>query len=108
MDIFATQSVTSLVGLVYIVTLLFLCDSSNDEIKSLIKLLWEHYRLEKPDVKSKPVVDDFTNLEDSKSIDAIVGYVEWLIEIDRKTPPFKQLQGLIWRAGYENGLIKGQ
>lgn len=33
--------------------------------------------------------------------------VKWIDE-DRKAGPLKQLQGLIWQAGYEEGVLKGQ
>jgi enolase-phosphatase E1 len=37
---------------------------------------------------------------------AVVSYLGWLIEKDRKLTPLKELQGLIWRQGYEQGLLK--
>lgn len=33
--------------------------------------------------------------------------IRWIDE-DRKAGPLKTLQGLIWRAGYEEGMLKGQ
>jgi enolase-phosphatase E1 len=41
--------------------------------------------------------------KDSK---AAVSYLDWLIEKDRKLTPLKELQGLIWRQGYDQGLLK--
>jgi enolase-phosphatase E1 len=41
--------------------------------------------------------------KDSK---AAVSYLNWLIEKDRKLTPLKELQGLIWRQGYDQGLLK--
>jgi enolase-phosphatase E1 len=40
------------------------------------------------------------------SIDTIVTYVNRLIDLDRKSPALKSLQGKIWRAGYEDGSLK--
>jgi enolase-phosphatase E1 len=37
---------------------------------------------------------------------AAVSYLDWLIEKDRKLTPLKELQGLIWRQGYDQGLLK--
>ena len=37
---------------------------------------------------------------------AAVSYLGWLIEKDRKLTPLKELQGLIWRQGYDQGLLK--
>jgi enolase-phosphatase E1 len=31
------------------------------------------------------------------------GYVEWLMDLDRKSPALKSLQGLIWERGYRSG-----
>jgi enolase-phosphatase E1 len=40
------------------------------------------------------------------SIDTIVTYVQRLIDLDRKSPALKSLQGKIWKAGYEDGSLK--
>jgi enolase-phosphatase E1 len=37
-----------------------------------------------------------------------VGYVEWLMDQDRKSTALKKLQGEIWRAGYEKGELHGE
>lgn len=41
-----------------------------------------------------------------KDTHAAIGYLSWLIEKDRKLTPLKELQGLIWRQGYDQGLLK--
>ena len=44
--------------------------------------------------------------DENASIDAaIAALLRWSDE-DRKTPPLKTLQGMIWRAGYESGALK--
>ena len=35
--------------------------------------------------------------------DTITAYVHWLMDRDRKSTPLKELQGLIWQAGYASG-----
>ena len=35
--------------------------------------------------------------------DSVVPYLRWLIEVDRKLTPLKDLQGLIWAQGYADG-----
>ncbi|MBK7708061.1 MAG: acireductone synthase [Acidobacteria bacterium] len=35
--------------------------------------------------------------------ETIVKYLEWLIDVDRKSTPLKAIEGQIWRAGYESG-----
>jgi enolase-phosphatase E1 len=40
------------------------------------------------------------------SFDTAVTYVNRLIDLDRKSPALKSLQGKIWKAGYEDGSLK--
>jgi len=42
----------------------------------------------------------------AKNIEAATNYLSWLIEKDRKLTPLKELQGLIWRQGYDKGILK--
>ena len=39
-------------------------------------------------------------------IDSLVGYINWLIDQDRKSTSLKSLQGKIWKEGYLDGTIK--
>lgn len=41
-------------------------------------------------------------------IESVVKNVIWQMDLDRKTKALKQLQGHIWRNGYESGTLKGQ
>ena len=38
---------------------------------------------------------------------SVVPYLHWLIQIDRKLTPLKDLQGLIWAEGYADGQLQG-
>jgi enolase-phosphatase E1 len=38
---------------------------------------------------------------------AIVAYIHWLMDRDRKSTPLKALQGRIWEDGYRRGELKG-
>jgi enolase-phosphatase E1 len=40
--------------------------------------------------------------------EAVIAYIEWLMDRDRKSPGLKQLQGEIWEAGYRAGALRGQ
>ena len=42
----------------------------------------------------------------AESIDSLVGYVNWLIDRDRKSSALKSLQGKIWKQGYCDGSLK--
>ena len=49
--------------------------------------------------------EDFRN-PPIDSIDTAVTYVNRLIDLDRKSPALKSLQGKIWKAGYDDGSLK--
>ena len=36
-------------------------------------------------------------------VDSVTAYLHWLMDEDRKSTPLKELQGLIWEAGYQSG-----
>ncbi|XP_053613845.1 claspin-like [Plodia interpunctella] len=42
-----------------------------------------------------------------EQIEGLVNNVKWQMSADRKAGPLKQLQGLIWKQGYDSGDIKG-
>jgi enolase-phosphatase E1 len=41
-------------------------------------------------------------------LDSIAHYVNWLIELDRKSTGLKSLQGKIWHDGYADGTLRSQ
>ena len=49
-----------------------------------------------------------TKIKNLHSLDAIRLYLEHLIDIDRKSTALKDLQGKIWRDGYQRGEITSQ
>jgi enolase-phosphatase E1 len=70
-------------------------------------------------VNHPEVQDDITKLQEEQesdtkelrqpridSIDTVVTYVNRLIDLDRKSPALKSLQGKIWKAGYNDGSLK--
>ena len=46
------------------------------------------------------------SVHSGKQIDPISTLLQWIAE-DRKAPPLKKLQGLIWRSGFESGAFQG-
>jgi len=44
----------------------------------------------------------------SRHLDAIMNFVEWLMDRDRKSTALKELQGRIWEDGYRRGELVGQ
>jgi enolase-phosphatase E1 len=51
---------------------------------------------------------EYPSLFDKKSAGSIAAYLEYLIDVDRKSTPLKSIQGKIWQAGYESGELKSQ
>ncbi len=45
---------------------------------------------------------------DENSAENLADYLNFLIEVDRKSTPLKSLQGKIWQAGYESGELKSE
>ena len=39
--------------------------------------------------------------------DGVVSYLLWLISMDRKLAPLKELQGMVWEIGYQAGKLQG-
>lgn len=39
---------------------------------------------------------------------SVIAYAHWLMDLDRKSPGLKQLQGAIWDAGYSAGVLHGE
>uniref|UniRef100_A0A8R7PNX9 Enolase-phosphatase E1 n=1 Tax=Triticum urartu TaxID=4572 RepID=A0A8R7PNX9_TRIUA len=52
-----------------------------------------------------PPPDD---IDQDKTIDGLVANVQAMIDADRKLTALKQLQGRVWRRGFESGEIKGE
>lgn len=45
---------------------------------------------------------------ETASPESVAAYLSYLIDVDRKSPPLKSIQGKIWQAGYETGEIRSQ
>lgn len=46
--------------------------------------------------------------DESRPAGSAAAYAAWLMDRDRKSTALKALQGEIWRAGYENGRLRGE
>lgn len=67
------------------------------EVQRITGMLAEERQRE---TEAAPVVD----ADDASSAAA---YLDWLMDRDRKSPALKELQGLIWDAGYRAGELRG-
>jgi enolase-phosphatase E1 len=49
---------------------------------------------------------DTRALSGTPNVDPVDTLLEWIAQ-DRKAPPLKKLQGLVWRGGFESGVFRG-
>ena len=70
--------------------------ASRQEVQADIGKLHEEQASDAEELRQPPI----------DSIDTAVTYVNRLIDLDRKSPALKSLQGKIWKAGYEDGSLK--
>jgi enolase-phosphatase E1 len=72
-----------------------------DQIKEEVSQLKSEYKL---DFQNQIYGRKF----DEKSPESVSNYLKFLIEVDRKSTPLKNLQGKIWQKGYESGELKSE
>jgi enolase-phosphatase E1 len=75
---------------------------SGDVQEDLARLRQEHARDSKANNKPPPLINE----PDEGVMQSLIGYVNWLIDLDRKSPGLKSLQGKIWKQGYVDGSLK--
>ncbi|MEJ7849676.1 MAG: acireductone synthase [Pyrinomonadaceae bacterium] len=51
---------------------------------------------------------DYREIFDESHYDSVSAYLQFLIDIDRKSTPLKSIQGKIWQKGYESGELVSQ
>lgn len=54
-----------------------------------------------------PEAQSLRQLRQSTDGNGVVRYLQWLISKDRKLTPLKELQGMIWKIGYQAGKLQG-
>ena len=82
-------------------------NSSDDAVRQLIKGAWNEWRND-PDPKSQAMLNDSTSEAEDYGNEAIHNYLQHLISIDRKSSTLKDLQGRIWKQGYDLGSIQSE
>ena len=75
------------------------------EYQSIVSRLRAEYATAQSDGERVPVWDDASA---AASLASAVTFVEWFMDRDRKSTPLKELQGRIWKEGYERGEIAGE
>lgn len=74
-----------------------------DDVRKDIELLREEHAGDVRNGKQPPPLS--TSPTD---LDSVVDYVNWLIDLDRKSTGLKSLQGKIWHEGYADGRLRSQ
>jgi enolase-phosphatase E1 len=70
----------------------------SDDVQADIRLLREEHAADISQGNQPPLLEN----------DEIAAYVDWLIDLDRKSTGLKSLQGKIWREGYVDGSLQAQ
>ena len=71
-----------------------------DNVRKDIELLRAEHAEDVRNGKQPPPLTD--------EVDSVVNYVNWLIDLDRKSTGLKSLQGKIWHEGYASGTLRSQ
>jgi enolase-phosphatase E1 len=77
--------------------------ASRPEYAGIVTALREAHRLDAQSADPPPAWDEAAGTR----LEAVVRYVEWLMDRDRKSTPLKALQGRIWEEGYRRGELRG-
>jgi len=71
---------------------------NTEDVRADIQLLREEHAVDVKEGKQPPPL--------TAGIESIVGYVNWLIDLNRKSIGLKSLQGKIWQEGYSDGTLR--
>ena len=80
----------------------FLADHAEDQtVKELVRQVFAAWDLDTDDQAIS-----LRKKHQDNNQETVITYLTWLIKKDRKLTPLKELQGLIWHQGYNNGQLK--
>jgi enolase-phosphatase E1 len=79
--------------------------AGDDDYKPLLTRLQDEHQLCRRRGETPP---EWTDRPNDLRIASAIAFVEWLMDRDRKCTPLKELQGRIWKDGYERGALVGQ
>jgi enolase-phosphatase E1 len=79
--------------------------ASSAEYAALFDRLRDEYNA---DLDARAALPPWTDAPDAVRLISVVRYCEWLMVRDRKSTGLKELQGRIWREGYESGALVGE
>jgi enolase-phosphatase E1 len=79
----------------------YLAKNANaDDVRKDIELLREEHAAELRNENQPPPL--------TTALGSVVNYINWLIDLDRKSTGLKSLQGKIWHEGYSDGTLRSQ
>ena len=87
------------------------CNWGSMQVQKDIDSLRNQAKIDAVDKSFDPsVVPQIADASSSKIdiINSVVANVFWQMDQDRKITALKELQGHMWRDGYESGIISGQ
>ena len=86
-------------------------DPQIQQLVQELEPIWQHDTAPKAQqlLSQRAVVANPAQPADAEPVDvmAYLPYLQWLIEMDRKVTPLKELQGKIWAQGYATGELIG-
>lgn len=71
-----------------------------DDVRKDIELLREEHATDLRTGNQPPAL--------TAELESVVNYINWLIDLDRKSTALKSLQGKIWHEGYSDGTLRSQ
>lgn len=71
-----------------------------DDVRKDIELLREEHATDERNGNQPPPL--------TAALESVVNYINWLIDLDRKSTGLKSLQGKIWHEGYSDGTLHSQ
>ncbi len=75
-----------------------------DFVPTLSALVHNSHQEQQLDPSAPDVV---THISAENTAETATAFALWLMDRDRKSTPLKQIQGEIWRTGYEQGALQG-
>ncbi len=78
---------------------------ASNEVRADVQLLREEHA---GDVSKSNEPPPLAEPGSATEIEALATYVNWLIDLNRKSTGLKSLQGKIWREGYADGTLRSQ
>ncbi|HEX4949947.1 MAG TPA: acireductone synthase [Blastocatellia bacterium] len=85
---------------------------ARQHVQSYLAAHWDDVQADLAQLQREHAADEQQGLQppvlDTAQLTAVVAYLHWLMDRDRKATPLKSLQGKVWEEGYKSGALKSQ